>query len=51
MGGLESDLFLYFKLLFFKGFIELKNHVDNLIFLIEIMHKSSDLPCFQKFDI
>lgn len=28
MGGLDSEMFLYFKLLLFKGFIELKNHIE-----------------------
>ena len=46
MGGLDSEMFLYFKILFFKGFIELKNHVDSLMIILEIMQKNSDLPCF-----
>ena len=51
MGGVDSEMFLYFKLLLFKGFIELKAHVNDLAYLLLIMKKKSDLPCFQKFNI
>ncbi len=50
MGGLNSNLFLYYKILLMKMIIELKKHADDLINLIEIMTYESDLPCFYKFD-
>lgn len=51
MGGLQSNMFLYFKILLMKMFIELKKHADDMINLIEIMTQDSDLPCFYKFDL
>lgn len=51
MGGKESNMFLFFKMLVFKGFLELRKHTDDLIYLITIMMDDSDLPCFTGLDI
>lgn len=50
MGGLESNMFIYFKVLLLKMFILLKKHIEELTCLISIMMEDSDLPCFQNFD-
>lgn len=50
MGGKESNMFLFFKMLLFKGFLELRKHTDDLIYLITIMMEDSDLPCFINLD-
>ena len=46
MGGIDSPIFNYFKTLLFLGFIELRKHIDSLMFILEIMLMDSDLPCF-----
>jgi len=51
MGGPNSNTFMYFKLQVTKGFMELRKHVENLVYLIQIMMKGSDLSCFEKFDV
>jgi hypothetical protein len=51
LDGKQSDLFRYFKNLIVRGFFEIRKHVDSLIYLIKLMMKESDLPCFSEFDI
>lgn len=51
MGGKESNMFLFFKMLVFKGFLELRKHTDDIAYLITIMMEDSDLPCFFNLDI
>lgn len=48
MGGVESDMFAYFKILMLKGFLSARKHMDKLVPIIEIMQLGSQLPCFQK---
>lgn len=48
MGGIQSDMFAYFKILMLKGFLAARKHMDKLVPIIEIMQLSSQLPCFQK---
>lgn len=51
MGGKESNMFLFFKMLVIKGFLELRKHTDDLVYLITIMMEDSDLPCFMNLDV
>ena len=37
MGGLNSDMFKYFKILMLKGFMAARKHNDKFIQLVEIM--------------
>ena len=39
MGGVDSDLFEYFKSLLTAGLIEIRKHIDELIRFITIMMK------------
>jgi phosphatidylinositol 4-kinase len=48
MGGVQSDMFAYFKILMLKGFLAARKHMDKLVPIIEIMQLGSQLPCFQK---
>ncbi len=48
MGGIQSDMFAYFKILMLKGFLSARKHMDKLLPIIEIMQLGSQLPCFQK---
>ena len=50
MGGLESNMFLYFKVLLIKMMIALKKNVEELTCLISVMSEDSNLPCFDSFD-
>jgi len=50
MGGKGSDLYIYFKTLIVRGFMEIRKHIDTFITMISIMLEDSDLPCFAKFD-
>jgi phosphatidylinositol kinase/protein kinase (PI-3 family) len=51
MGGLNSEKFTYFKLLMWKGFMELRKYADSICYLLQIMMEESDLPCFSDFNI
>eukprot|EP00047_Mylnosiga_fluctuans_P014833 m.41499 g.41499 ORF g.41499 m.41499 type:complete len:711 (+) comp5674_c0_seq2:24-2156(+) len=46
MGGCESDMFRYFKILLLQGFIAARKHMERLVVAVEIMQKNSELPCF-----
>lgn len=48
MGGIDSDMFLYFKSLLIQGLYKLRTYTRTLITLVEIMSKGSNLPCFKK---
>lgn len=48
IGGVNSDMFKYFKTLLHGGFLEVRRHADELISLVEMMETSSRLPCFAK---
>eukprot|EP00049_Salpingoeca_infusionum_P000323 m.39009 g.39009 ORF g.39009 m.39009 type:complete len:994 (-) comp10277_c1_seq1:366-3347(-) len=46
MGGLDSDLFRYFKSLVFRGFLIARKYMDDFVTIIRVMAKDSGLPCF-----
>jgi phosphatidylinositol kinase/protein kinase (PI-3 family) len=48
MGGIESDMFAYFKILMLQSLIAARKHMDKLVPIVEIMQLGSQLPCFQK---
>lgn len=41
MGGEESDMFRYFKLLILQGLLAARKHMDNLLILVEIMRSGN----------
>eukprot|EP00002_Diphylleia_rotans_P000435 TRINITY_DN1022_c0_g2_i10.p1 TRINITY_DN1022_c0_g2~~TRINITY_DN1022_c0_g2_i10.p1 ORF type:complete len:671 (+),score=114.97 TRINITY_DN1022_c0_g2_i10:113-2014(+) len=47
MGGKESGLFMRFRNLFVKGFLESRRHMDKLVLLVDMMMSMSHLPCFK----
>ncbi|CAG9311014.1 unnamed protein product [Blepharisma stoltei] len=49
MGGMDSEMFRYYKILLLQGFLELRKHVDKLEILI-IMMAGRKFPCFRDFD-
>ena len=51
MGGRGSEMWTYFKVLLWKGFLEVRKYVNEIVYLVEIMREGSDLPCFYKFDL
>lgn len=51
MNGIDSDLFGYFRTLLIRGLLELKKHVYDLSYLLIILSRESDLPCFSNFDV
>eukprot|EP00118_Oscarella_pearsei_P005802 m.26645 g.26645 ORF g.26645 m.26645 type:complete len:764 (+) comp29440_c0_seq1:118-2409(+) len=46
MGGLQSDMYKYFKILMLQGFVASRKHMDLFLHLVEIMQTGSQLPCF-----
>ena len=50
MDGLDSDKFEFFKSLIVRGFIEIRKNLDELLSIITIMSKDSNMPCFLRHD-
>uniref|UniRef100_A0A673ZGV9 Phosphatidylinositol 4-kinase beta n=1 Tax=Salmo trutta TaxID=8032 RepID=A0A673ZGV9_SALTR len=46
MGGLDGDMFNYYKMLMLQGLIAARKHMDKVIQIVEIMQQGSQLPCF-----
>lgn len=46
LGGLESELFAYFKDICKECFLALREQSEQIINMVEIMQKDSSLPCF-----
>ena len=47
MGGSDSDMFKYFKILILRGMIAVKKHSDKLLPLVEtLVTSSSMIGCF-----
>jgi phosphatidylinositol 4-kinase len=46
MGGYHGELFHYYKVLLFQGFVELRKHSEHLCLLVEMMYPGERLPCF-----
>ncbi|EEZ97712.1 phosphatidylinositol 4-kinase beta isoform X2 [Tribolium castaneum] len=47
MGGDQSDMFEYFKILILQGLVAARKHMDMIVPLVEIMRSGSQLPCFK----
>ncbi|XP_069040792.1 phosphatidylinositol 4-kinase beta isoform X2 [Lepisosteus oculatus] len=46
MGGLDGDMFNYYKMLMLQGLIAARKHMEKVIQIVEIMQQGSQLPCF-----
>ncbi|KAM4661911.1 phosphatidylinositol 4-kinase beta isoform 2-T3 [Discoglossus pictus] len=46
MGGLNGDMFNYYKMLMLQGLIAARKHMDRVLQVVEIMQQGSQLPCF-----
>nr|XP_032809713.1 phosphatidylinositol 4-kinase beta-like isoform X1 [Petromyzon marinus] len=46
MGGPDSDMFNYYKLLMLQGLIAARKHMERVVQIVEIMQQGSQLPCF-----
>lgn len=46
MGGIDSDLYNYFKILMLQGFLAARKNMDKCLQIVEIMQTGSNLPCF-----
>ncbi|XP_029802788.1 phosphatidylinositol 4-kinase beta isoform X5 [Suricata suricatta] len=46
MGGLDGDMFNYYKMLMLQGLVAARKHMDKVVQIVEIMQQGSQLPCF-----
>ncbi|CAB3982755.1 Phosphatidylinositol 4-kinase beta [Paramuricea clavata] len=46
MGGVDSDMYNFFKILMLRGFLVARKNMDKCLELAEIMQTGSQLPCF-----
>jgi len=51
IGGVESPLFEYFKILLIQGFLAIRKYIDDFCDIIELMSRESQLPCYEKFNM
>ncbi|GMR30143.1 hypothetical protein PMAYCL1PPCAC_00338 [Pristionchus mayeri] len=47
MGGLDSDMFRYYKLFMLQGLVAARKHIDRIMNIVEIMIHGSPLACFR----
>jgi len=47
MGGLGSDMFVYFKILMLQGLVAARKYSDKILHLVEIMRSGSQLSCLK----
>lgn len=47
MGGENSDMFAYFKILLLQGLLAARKHNEKVISLVEVMSSGSKLACFR----
>uniref|UniRef100_A0A8R1TQK8 Phosphatidylinositol 4-kinase beta n=1 Tax=Onchocerca volvulus TaxID=6282 RepID=A0A8R1TQK8_ONCVO len=47
MGGINSDMFGYYKILILKGLLATRKHYEQIVTIVEIMINGSQLPCFR----
>ncbi|CAN7989076.1 unnamed protein product [Ixodes hexagonus] len=47
MGGLDSNMFNYFKILILQGLVAARKHHERIVTLVEILQSNARLPCFQ----
>lgn len=47
MGGLDGDMFKFYKILILQGLIAARKHHEKLISLVEILQSNTQLPCFK----
>uniref|UniRef100_A0A0R3RF85 Phosphatidylinositol 4-kinase beta n=1 Tax=Elaeophora elaphi TaxID=1147741 RepID=A0A0R3RF85_9BILA len=47
MGGVNSDMFGYYKILILKGLLATRKHYEQIVSIVEIMINGSQLPCFR----
>eukprot|EP00669_Euglena_mutabilis_P010966 TRINITY_DN5657_c0_g1_i1.p1 TRINITY_DN5657_c0_g1~~TRINITY_DN5657_c0_g1_i1.p1 ORF type:complete len:354 (-),score=62.36 TRINITY_DN5657_c0_g1_i1:38-1099(-) len=46
MGGQDSDMFQYFKVLMFVAFLQCRKHMERIVTLVRMMLPGDSLPCF-----
>ena len=46
MGGYEGEMYNYFHILIYQGFLSLRKYAGELCLLLEMMLSCGDLPCF-----
>lgn len=51
MGGLDSDMYGYYKILILQGLLAARKHMDKLMAIVEIMQHGSQLNCFSKGNV
>ncbi|CAG9327776.1 unnamed protein product [Blepharisma stoltei] len=47
MGGYQGELFIYYKILLYQGFLALRKHTTELLLIIEMMRPGESLNCFR----
>lgn len=50
MGGLESEMFHYYKILLLQGFLEVRKYASELTLILEMIGPESNLPCLRDFN-
>ena len=43
MGGLDSDMYKYFRILMLKGFLASRKHMDKFTQIVEIMQTGTNI--------
>ncbi|RNF16426.1 putative phosphatidylinositol 4-kinase [Trypanosoma conorhini] len=46
LGGVESDMFSYFKVLLYQGMVAVRERVEDILGLVSLMTPYNTMPCF-----
>lgn len=49
MGGLDGDMFIYYKMLILQGLIAARKHMEKVLQIVEIMQQGSILVYLQEY--
>uniref|UniRef100_A0A0K0D411 PI3K/PI4K domain-containing protein n=1 Tax=Angiostrongylus cantonensis TaxID=6313 RepID=A0A0K0D411_ANGCA len=49
MGGIDSDLYIYFKTLILRGIIAARKHHERVMTIVQIMSKGKYFRCFRPY--
>lgn len=47
MGGYDSEMYVYYKILLYQGFLELRKQFNKLSLLLEMMRPGGNFQCFK----
>jgi len=48
MGGEQTDMFHYFRLMFIRGFLEVRKHYEKIVLLVDMLLPGQKMGCLAR---